>query len=62
MLRLLGLLLVIWLAVSILGAVFSILGTLIKGLLVLTVVGVVVVAVTGSLGSKRDRKSLPRNW
>lgn len=56
MLRLLGLLLVIWLAISILGAI-------IEGLFWLTVLGLLAFGVTVALGwNKRDRKSLPRNW
>lgn len=55
MLRLLGWLLVIWLALSVLGAV-------IKGLFWLTVLGLVFFAATAALGwTNRDRKSLPRN-
>jgi hypothetical protein len=49
-LRLLGLLLVIWLVVSIVGAV-------VKGLFWLTVVGVLLFAVTAVLGwNKRDTR------
>lgn len=56
LLRLLGLLLVIWLAVSILGAV-------VKGLFWLTVLGLLLLAATAALGyGRRDRKTLPRNW
>ena len=56
MLRLLGLLLVIWLAVSVLGA-------FIEGLFWLAVLGLVLFAATAALGwTRRDRKSLPRNW
>jgi hypothetical protein len=55
-LRLLGLLVVIWLAVSILGAI-------IKGLFWLAVLGLVVAGAAAALGwTKRDRRSLPRNW
>lgn len=55
MLRLLGLLLVIWLAVSIIGAV-------IEGLFWLTVVGLLFFAVTAAIGwNKRDDgHALPR--
>jgi uncharacterized membrane protein len=54
MLRLLGLLLAIWLVVSILGAV-------IEGLFWLAVLGVVLFAATAVIGwSKRDQKQLPR--
>ncbi len=56
MLRLLGWLVVIWLALSILGAV-------IKGLFWLTVIGLLLAGATVALGwNKRDRKSLPRGW
>ncbi len=56
MLRLLGWLLVIWLAISILGVV-------IKGLFWLTVLGVLLAGATVALGwGRRDRGSLPRNW
>ena len=50
MLRLLGLLLVVWLVVSIIGAV-------VKGLFWLAVVGLLLFAVTALLGwSKRDTR------
>ncbi len=50
MLRLLGLLLVVWLVVSIIGAV-------VKGLFWLTVVGLLLFAVTAVLGwNKRDTR------
>ena len=53
MLRVLGVLLVIWLAVSILGAV-------IEGLFWLAVLGLLLFAGTALLGlTGRDRKSLP---
>lgn len=56
MLRLLGWLVVIWLAISILGAV-------IKGLFWLTVIGLLLAGATVALGwSRRDRKELPRGW
>ncbi|MGY1805206.1 hypothetical protein ACI78T_18130 [Blastococcus sp. SYSU D00922] len=53
MLRLLGLLLVIWLAVTVIGAV-------VKGLFWLAVVGVLFFAATAALGwSKRNDRVLP---
>lgn len=56
MLRLLGWLLVIWLALSILGAV-------IEGLFWLTVLALLLAGATVALGwNRRDRRSLPRNW
>jgi hypothetical protein len=56
MLRLLGLLLVIWLLITVIGAV-------VKGLFWLAVVGVIFFLATGALGwNKRDRKALPRRW
>ena len=55
MLRLLGWLVVIWLALSILGAV-------IEGLFWLTVIALLLAGATVALGwSRRDRRSLPRN-
>ncbi|RZU32576.1 hypothetical protein [Blastococcus saxobsidens] len=54
MLRLLGLLLVVWLAITVIGAV-------VEGLFWLAVVGVLFFAGTAVLGwVQRDRKSLPR--
>ena len=55
MLRLLGLLLVIWLAVSIIGAV-------IEGLFWLTVVGLLFFAATAAIGwnKRKDDPALPR--
>ncbi len=56
MLRLLGWLVVIWLAISILGAV-------VKGLFWLTVIGLLLAGVTVALGwTRRDRRPLPRRW
>ncbi|MGY1753700.1 hypothetical protein [Blastococcus sp. SYSU D01042] len=56
MLRLLGWLVVIWLALSILGAV-------VKGLFWLTVLGLLLAGATLALGwGRRDRKQLPRGW
>ncbi len=56
MLRLLGWLVVIWLALSILGAV-------IKGLFWLTVIGLLLAGATLAISwSKRDRRELPRRW
>jgi hypothetical protein len=55
-LRLLGWLVVIWLALSILGAV-------IEGLFWLTVLGLLLAGATVALGwGRRDRKQLPRGW
>ena len=54
MLRVLGLLLVIWLVITVIGAV-------IKGLFWLAVVGLLFFAATAALGwTKRDRTQLPR--
>ncbi len=54
MLRLLGLLLVVWLVITVMGAV-------IKGLFWLAVVGLLFFAATAALGwTKRDHRSLPR--
>ncbi|SNR54898.1 hypothetical protein [Blastococcus mobilis] len=54
MLRLLGLLLVIWLAFTVIGAV-------VEGLFWLAVVGLIFFVGTAALGwNKRDHKSLPR--
>ena len=53
MLRFLGVLLAIWLVVSILGAV-------VRGLFWLTVLGVVLFVATAAIGwGKRDQKQLP---
>jgi hypothetical protein len=55
-LRLLGLLLVVWLVLTVVGAV-------VKGLFWLAVVGLVFFIATAALGwNKRDRKVLPRGW
>lgn len=54
MLRLLGLLLVVWLVVTVIGAV-------VKGLLWLAVVGALFFVATAALGwNKRDDRALPR--
>jgi hypothetical protein len=56
MLRLLGLLLVIWLVITVAGAV-------IKGLFWLAVVGALFFVATAVLGwNKRDNKAVPRGW
>ena len=56
MLRFLGLLLVVWLVITIAGAV-------IKGLFWLAVVGLIFFVATAAIGwSKRDNKALPRGW
>ncbi|MCW2581179.1 MAG: hypothetical protein JWR82_2780 [Blastococcus sp.] len=53
MLRLLGLLLVVWLVVTVVGAV-------VKGLFWLAVLGVLFFAVTAAIGwNKRDGRALP---
>jgi hypothetical protein len=57
-LRFLGLLLVVWLVITVLGAV-------IKGLFWLAVVGAIFFVATAALGwNKRnnDHKALPRGW
>jgi hypothetical protein len=54
MLRFLGLLLVVWLVITVVGAV-------VKGLFWLAVVGVLFFVATAALGwNKRDDKALPR--
>ena len=56
MLRFLGLLLVVWLVITVIGAVA-------KGLFWLAVVGLIFFVATAALGwKKRDNKSLPRGW
>lgn len=56
MLRFLGLLLVVWLVITVLGAV-------IEGLFWLAVVGLVFFVATAALGwNKRNNKALPRGW
>jgi hypothetical protein len=57
MLRLLGLLLVIWLAITVIGAV-------VKGLFWLAVIGLLFFVATAALGwNKRGNdKALPRRW
>ena len=56
MLRFLGLLLVIWLLITVIGAV-------VKGLFWLAVVGLLFLVATAALGwRKRDDKALPRGW
>jgi hypothetical protein len=55
-LRFLGLLLVVWLVITVAGAVF-------KGLFWLAVVGLIFFVATAAIGwNKRDNKSLPRGW
>jgi hypothetical protein len=55
-LRFLGLLLVIWLLITVIGAV-------VKGLFWLAVVGLLFFVATAALGwKKRDDKALPRGW
>jgi hypothetical protein len=57
MLRLLGLLLVIWLAITVIGAV-------VKGLFWLAVVGLLFLVATAALGRNKrgNNKALPRGW
>ena len=56
MLRLLGLLLVVWLVITVIGAV-------VKGLFWLAVIGLLFFVATVALGwNKRDNKALPRRW
>ena len=56
MLRFLGLLLVVWLVLTVLGAI-------VKGLFWLAVVGLVLFVATAALGwNKREHKALPRRW
>ncbi len=56
MLRFLGLLLVVWLAVTLIGAI-------VEGLFWLAVVGLIFFVATAALGwNKRDKKALPRGW
>lgn len=56
MLRLLGLLLVVWLVITVVGAV-------VKGLFWLAVIGLLFFVATAALGwNKRDNKALPRRW
>jgi hypothetical protein len=53
-LRFLGLVLVVWLVITVIGAV-------IKGLFWLAVIGAVLFVATAALGwNKRDKKALPR--
>jgi hypothetical protein len=55
-LRLLGILLVVWLVVTVLGAV-------IEGLFWLAVLGLLFFVATAAIGwNKRDNKALPRRW
>jgi hypothetical protein len=55
-LRLLGLLLVVWLVITVVGAV-------IEGLFWLAVIGLLFFAATAALGwNKRNSKALPRRW
>ena len=56
MLRFLGLLLVVWLVITVLGAI-------IEGLFWLAVVGLVFFVATAALGwNKRNNKALPRGY
>ena len=56
MLRLLGLLLVVWLVITVIGAV-------VKGLFWLAVIGLLFFAATAALGwARRDNRALPRRW
>ena len=56
MLRLLGLLLVVWLVITVIGAV-------VEGLFWLAVIGLLFFAATAALGwNKRNSKALPRRW
>ena len=56
MLRLLGLLLVVWLVITVIGAV-------VKGLFWLAVVGLLFFVATAAIGwNKRETKALPRRW
>lgn len=56
MLRFLGLLLVVWLVITVLGAV-------IEGLFWLAVVGLIFFVATAALGwNKRNNKALPRGY
>ena len=55
-LRFLGLLLVVWLVLTVVGAI-------VKGLFWLAVVGLVFFVATAALGwNKREHKALPRRW
>jgi hypothetical protein len=55
-LRFLGLLLVVWLVITVVGAV-------VKGLFWLAVVGILFFLATAAIGwTKRDTKALPRRW
>jgi hypothetical protein len=55
-LRLLGILLVVWLVVTVLGAV-------IEGLFWLAVLGLLFFVATAAIGwNKRENKALPRRW
>jgi hypothetical protein len=59
MLRVLGLLLVVWLVITLFGALFAV----VKGLFWLAVVLLVLFLAATALGwNKRDRSSLPRRW
>lgn len=56
LLRVIGVLLVLWLAISLIGAI-------IKGLIWLALLGGLLFVATAALGwTKRDRKTLPRGW
>jgi hypothetical protein len=55
-LRFLGLLLAVWLVITVLGAV-------VKGLFWLAVVGLLFFVATAAIGwNKRNNKALPRGW
>jgi hypothetical protein len=55
-LRFLGLLLVVWLVITVIGAV-------VKGLFWLAVLGLLFFVAMAALGwNKRERKALPRGW
>jgi hypothetical protein len=55
-LRLLGILLVVWLVITVVGAV-------VKGLFWLAVLGLLFFVATAALGwNKRENKALPRRW
>jgi hypothetical protein len=55
-LRFLGLLLVVWLAITLIGAI-------VKGLFWLAVVALLFLVATAALGwNKRENKALPRGW
>jgi len=55
MLRILGLLLVVWLVITVIGAVL-------KGLFWLAVIGALFFLATAAIGWNKRDKSLPRGW